>query len=50
VLDGFPMAQRGEAARAFGAGYTSSLAGGVFGALILALAIPILRPVVLYLG
>ncbi len=50
VLDGFPMARRGEAARAFGAGYAASLAGGVFGALLLALAIPVLRPAVLYIG
>ncbi len=50
VLDGYPMAQQGQAARAFGAGYTASLAGGIFGALMLALAIPVLRPVVLYLG
>ncbi len=50
VLDGYPMAQKGQAARAFGAGYTASLAGGVFGALLLGLAIPVLRPLVLYLG
>ncbi len=50
VLDGFPLAQQGQAARAFGAGYTASLAGGIFGAFMLAIAIPVLRPVVLYLG
>ncbi len=50
VLDGYPLAQQGQAARAFGAGYASSLAGGVFGALMLAVAIPVLRPAVLYLG
>lgn len=50
VLDGFPLAKQGQAARAFGAGYMSSLAGGVFGALLLAVAIPVLRPVVMYLG
>src|SRR5215469_3801175 len=50
VLDGHPMARRGEAARAFGAGYGASLIGGIFGALLLALAIPVLRPVVLYLA
>eukprot|EP01037_Dinobryon_pediforme_P002029 gene2029-2067_t len=50
VLDGFPLAQQGQAARAFGAGYTASLFGGIFGAFMLALAIPVLRPVVLYLG
>ena len=50
VLDGYPMAQQGKAARAFGAGYAASLAGGIFGALVLGLAIPVLRPLVLYLG
>src|SRR5215472_4642154 len=32
VLDGHPLAKKGEAARAFGAGYISSLTGGIFGA------------------
>ncbi|MFL9965280.1 tripartite tricarboxylate transporter permease [Paraburkholderia sediminicola] len=50
VLDGHPLARRGEAKRAFGAGYASSLAGGIFGALLLAVAIPVLRIVVLYIG
>ena len=50
VLDGHPLAKQGQAARAFGAGYGASLIGGIFGALLLALAIPVLRPIVLYLG
>jgi len=50
VLDGHPLAKEGQAARAFGAGYGASLMGGIFGALLLALAIPVLRPVVLYLA
>jgi TctA family transporter len=50
VLDGHPLAKQGQAARAFGAGYAASLIGGVFGALLLAVAIPVLRPVVLYLA
>jgi TctA family transporter len=50
VLDGHPMAKRGEAGRAFGAAYSASLFGGVFGALLLAVSIPVLRPVILYLG
>ncbi|MFM0265436.1 tripartite tricarboxylate transporter permease [Paraburkholderia sediminicola] len=50
VLDGHPLARRGEARRAFGAGYASSLAGGIFGALLLAVTIPVLRIVVLYIG
>jgi TctA family transporter len=50
VLDGFPMAKKGEAGRALSACYMSSLMGGIFGALLLAISIPILRPVMLYLG
>jgi putative tricarboxylic transport membrane protein len=50
VLDGFPMAKRGEAGRALSAAYMSSLMGGVFGALLLAISIPILRPVMLFIG
>ncbi|SAK45145.1 Tripartite tricarboxylate transporter TctA family protein [Caballeronia pedi] len=50
VLDGHPLAKQGHARRAFGAGYASSLAGGIFGALLLALAIPVLRLIVLYIG
>jgi TctA family transporter len=50
VLDGFPMAKRGEAGRALSAAYMSSMMGGIFGAALLAVSIPILRPVMLYLG
>ena len=50
VLDGHPLAKQGHAARAFGAGYAASLIGGVFGACLLAVTIPVLRPVVLYLA
>ncbi len=47
VLDGYPMAKRGEAARAFGAAFTSSAVGGVIGAVCMGLSIPIVRPLVL---
>jgi TctA family transporter len=50
VLDGFPMAKRGEAGRAFGASFTASVLGGLWGALLLAISIPILRPVMLAIG
>jgi TctA family transporter len=50
VLDGLPMAKRGEAGRALSACYTSSLMGGLFGAALMAVAIPVLRPIMLYLG
>ena len=50
ILDGHPMARRGEASRAFGAAFTASVCGGLFGALVLAISIPILRPFILAVG
>ena len=50
IVDGHPMAKKGEAGRALGAAIMSSLFGAVFGALVLALAIPIVRPLVLTFG
>lgn len=50
VLDGYPMAKRGEAGRALSAAYMSSLMGGLFGAALMAITIPILRPVMLFIG
>lgn len=50
VIDGHAMARRGEAGRAFGAGFTASLLGGLVGALVLFLSIPVLRPVLLSVG
>jgi TctA family transporter len=44
------MARRGEAGRAFGAAYMASMLGGLFGALVLALSVPMFRPLVLALG
>src|SRR6202163_814918 len=46
-LDGHAMARKGETGRAFGAGFMASLTGGIVGALVLAVSIPILRPVLL---
>jgi len=50
VLDGYPMARRGEAGRAFGASFTASVLGGLFGAILLAISIPVLRPFMLAIG
>ena len=50
VVDGHPMAKKGEAGRALGAALMSSLIGAIFGALALAAAVPIVRPVVLSIG
>ena len=47
ILDGYPMARRGEANRAFGAAFTASVIGGLFGALLLAVSLPVLRPFML---
>ena len=50
VLDGYPMAQKGQAGRAIGAAVSASALGGIFGAIILLLFIPIMRPVVMSFG
>jgi TctA family transporter len=50
IVDGYPMAQRGEAKRAFGAAFMSSLLGGLFGAVVLFVSLPVLRPIVLAFG
>ncbi len=47
VLDGYPMAKRGEAARALGASFTSSAIGGVCGAAALGISLPLILPVIL---
>ena len=47
VLDGFPMAKKGQAARALSAAFASSLFGGLVGALFLTFFILIARPIVL---
>jgi TctA family transporter len=47
ILDGYPMAKKGEAARALSASFVASLLGGFFGALVLFASLPILRPLVL---
>lgn len=47
TFDGFPMTQRGEGIRAVAAGLTASTLGGLIGAVVLALSLPILRPIVL---
>ncbi|GFE65334.1 tripartite tricarboxylate transporter permease [Litoreibacter roseus] len=50
VLDGFPMAKKGQAARALSAAFTSSLFGGLLGASVLTFFILIARPLVLAFG
>ena len=50
IMDGYPLAKRGEATRALSAAFTASLMGGIIGAVTLSLIIPIARPLVLAFG
>ncbi len=50
IMDGHPMAKKGEAGRALGAAYMASLIGGLFGAIVLAMMIPVIRPIVMSFG
>ena len=47
ILDGYPMARNGDAARGLTAAFVVSAVGGVIGALVLLFALPALQPVVL---
>ena len=47
VLDGFPLAKKGEAARALGAAFSASLYGGIIGAIVLTFFIVVARPIIL---
>lgn len=50
IMDGYPMARRGEAARALSAAFFSSMFGGLIGAVTLLTILPIARPLVLRFG
>jgi putative tricarboxylic transport membrane protein len=50
VLDGFPLARRGEAARALSAAFLCSIYGGILSAVALTLFIFIARPLILAFG
>lgn len=50
VMDGYPLAQQGQAGRALGAAFTASLIGGIFGAIVLFGVIAVARPLILALG
>ncbi|WP_439562437.1 tripartite tricarboxylate transporter permease [Roseinatronobacter sp.] len=47
VLDGFPMAKKGQAARALSAAFFASLVGGLVGAVVLTGFVLVARPVIL---
>jgi TctA family transporter len=50
IVDGHAMARKGEAGRALGAVLMSSLVGAIFAGVALAVAIPVVRPIVLSFG
>lgn len=50
IMDGYPLAQKGQAARALSAAFGASMIGGVIGAIALTLSIPVARPLVLAFG
>ena len=50
VLDGFPLAKKGQAARALSAAFMSSLFGGLLGAVVLTCFIFVARPLILAFG
>jgi TctA family transporter len=50
TLDGYPMTKRGEGGRALGAAYMSAMMGGIFGAVLMGVTLPIVRPLILLIG
>jgi len=50
IMDGYPMAQRGEAGRALSAAFFVSMLGGIIGAVTLFSIVSVARPLILALG
>jgi len=50
VLDGYPLARQGQAARALSAAFVVSMVGGLIGALVLSFIVPFARPIILAFG
>lgn len=50
IMDGYPLAKSGNAAKALGAAFFCSMIGGIIGGITLFLAIPIAKPLVLAFG
>ena len=50
IIDGYPMAKKGQAGRALGAAFSVSAFGGVFGVMVLAISLPIVMPIILAFG
>lgn len=49
ILDGYPLGRRGEAMRVLRLSFTVSMLGGLFGAIVLLLFLPLARPLMLAL-
>lgn len=50
VMEGFPLAKKGQAARALSAAFSASLIGGLFGAFVLTMAVFVAKPIILSIG
>lgn len=50
AIEGHALAKQGQAARALGVGFLASMVGGLIGAVVLFLAIPVAGPIVLLLS
>ena len=50
ILDGYPLARQGKAAWALGASYTTTLVGGMIGAIILYAFLPVGREILTWFG
>jgi len=50
IMDGYPMARRGEASRALAAAFLASMVGGLIGAVVAFGVLPVARPIVMALG
>jgi len=50
VMDGHPLAKKGEASRELSAAFLSSLVGGLFGAIILSVSIFFAKPLIMSFG
>ncbi|MEN9774193.1 MAG: hypothetical protein RL322_1263, partial [Pseudomonadota bacterium] len=47
VMDGFPLAKKGQAARALSAAFSASMLGGIFGAILLSVFVVVAKPIIL---
>ena len=50
AIEGHALAKQGQASRALGVGFLASMVGGLMGAVVLFVAIPVAGPIVLMLG